>query len=359
MWANPLGKGGTMETYDIAVIGAGPAGAAAACRAAPHARVALIERYPLPREKLCSGVLSPKSMKELDGIIDLARHVQGTSHRTWIGRGDTGREVRHRTELIFVARRTFDEALAREAVRRGATLLEGVRVTAVDAEEGRLALSTGDELRASVVIGADGANGVSRRAAGEALVRGVGMEARVSDPRPVGERPVLLDFSVPRGYSWAFPKADGGVAVGAGTGYSPFPELRQHLDAFASRHGFTLPSSVPGHPLPFGFSRHPARGRLMLAGDAAAVMDPVIAEGIPFALWTGRKAAERALSHLRESSPLHAYAADIAYLRRFLFLQRVIARMDRILEPPLVRAAGLPILRDAIWHHVIDRPLPV
>jgi geranylgeranyl reductase family protein len=345
-----------MADCDVVIIGGGPAGGMAAWTLAPHAKVVLLERRRVPREKLCSGVLSPKSVEQLRGVIDLQPVLLGRSNETWIGREGVGTLLRH-DELLFASRPRLDAALLEAAAERGADVRDGCRVEAVDPAEGTVRLDTGEVVRAQVLIGADGATGVTARFA-EGVRRGVAMEARIPDHR-AGKRPTLLDFAVPRGYAWAFPKADGTVAVGIGTGQAKAPLIRSWLDRFAQRQGFRLPDRIPGHPVTYRLARRLVIHRLLLTGDAAGAMDPLIAEGIPYALWTGRRAALAALDHLGRCAPLDRYEAARSALVQFQRVQRSIEPLGDVLQGPiteLILRSG--IARRRLWHHLIERRLP-
>ena len=346
--------------FDVIVLGAGPAGAMATWHLAGSLRVLLIERERLPREKLCSGVLTPKAALGLERVIDLESVSLGTSSETWIGARGRGVLVRHDPPLRFVSRPAMDHALVKAAVGRGGVeVLEATRAKGVDPLTGRVTTADGRIFEAPVVIGADGANGVTRRVGRAYGPEGFGIEVRLVDPRPAGGRPSIVDFGLPLGYFWAFPKADGTVAVGGATALKRLPDLREHVAAFAkARLELDLPARIPGHRLPFGASRG-VRGRLILAGDAAGLMDPAIAEGIPYALWSGEMAARAAFSHLTTGVPLEAYEGWVrGEWARFLGLQRGLSRIGAPAQTIFSRALIIPPVRRAIWHHFIERVPP-
>jgi flavin-dependent dehydrogenase len=160
-----------MEEVDIAIVGAGPAGCMAACLLAPRYKVLLLERYLLPRDKSCSGVLVRKSVDLLEKHLGaVPEKVLCTPHRT------SGLSVitalRHYDFPdggLNVTRSAFDCWLAREAERRGAILAEGSLVTGIGASGTEVHFLRDGErtlCRARLVVACDGGNGICARLAG-------------------------------------------------------------------------------------------------------------------------------------------------------------------------------------------------
>jgi geranylgeranyl reductase family protein len=335
------------------VVGGGPAGGMAAWRLAPHCRVLVLERARLPREKLCSGVVTAKTVALLAGAIDLDATLIGTSAEVRVTHRGHGAPMALRKPLLFVSRPRMDEALLAAAGRRGAEVAEGERVTGVDPEGATVTLASGRTLRARAVIGADGAGGVCGRAVGKPSQLGVAVEARVPDPRGSGPRPALIEAALPGGYLWAFPKADGTVAVGAGTlDGSLQPRLRERVAAWSRAVLDTaVPARMPGHLLAFRPPRRLQRGRLLLAGDAAGMMDPLLGEGIPYALWSGRLAADHVLAWLGGRAPLQRYARALTPVLRWRRPYELLSlRADAVR-----RIMAIPAATRIGWRWLVDR----
>ncbi len=343
---------------DVIIIGSGPAGGMSACTLAGSMRVLLIERYKLPREKLCSGVVTPKTAVQLAGVIDLQSVLIGESHRFWMGLRGRGKEFEHDPPLLFASRPRMDLALVEAAAARGADVIEGAAVASVDPEAGTVTLRDGRRLAARVVIGADGAAGVARRAVDPApAVRGFAMEVRIPDPRGAGDRPSIADFGVPHGFLWAYPKRDGTLAIGGGTAHRSMPELPDIVRAFArQRFGVSLPDRIPGHLIPFRPARRVKRGKVLLAGDAAGLVDPIIGEGIPYALWSGRLAAESTMRHIYAGESLDQYnerlRREIGGFTRWL---HVFGRLAPVLPLPFLAAMRFDVTNRALWAYLGGR----
>ncbi|HEY3082247.1 MAG TPA: geranylgeranyl reductase family protein [Chloroflexota bacterium] len=298
--------------YDAVVVGAGPGGAFAAYRLAQRgARVLLLERKKIPREKPCGGGLTPKAFRQLDFPIDDL--VLSRPHGVWLrGRGVAAFPLGDpRSEIWMVRRPAFDRRLAEHAVAAGAELHDGESVLTVDPDRGTVQTERG-AYRARAVIAADGSESPIARQLGLRRHRDrrvvVALEAEVPARDVDLQGRALIDFDVPRGYAWVFPKGDL-YNVGLGSFQpSAFKELRPRLTRFLERCGLELlvEPKIVGHRIPIGGVAEPLdRGRVVLVGDAAGVADGLFAEGIAYALRTGAIAAEEV------ARLLHGHRADL------------------------------------------------
>ena len=162
-----------LETCDVAVIGAGPAGATAACLLARQGYdVRLIDRRDFPRPKLCAGLLTWKSIDLLERIFGLS--LDDLKIHGLIVHSCRQYRIYYKMKVIgggrldfpfhFVDRPTYDLHWLRLAERAGAQTIVGTAVTGVDAEAGRLTLADGRAFGARMLIGADGVWSKARRA---------------------------------------------------------------------------------------------------------------------------------------------------------------------------------------------------
>jgi geranylgeranyl reductase family protein len=280
-----------VERFDVAVIGAGPAGSATAIRLAhAGAKTLLIDKASFPRDKPCGGGLTLRAVRELP--VDPAPVVEHEVDRMEFRLGRHGRFERRGRRGPFVLmtqRRRLDYYLAEQAAAAGADFRDGVKVAV-------------EEVDAEVIVGADGANGATVKALGLGgpIVYGVAYEGNAPyDDRYRGLALIELG-SIPGGYGWIFPKGDH-LNVGVGGWESEGPRLRGHLAALCGRAAIDVDSlqSVRGHRLPLrrpGFV--PARGRALLVGDAAGLVDPLTGDGMYEAFVSARLAAEATLDVL-------------------------------------------------------------
>jgi geranylgeranyl reductase family protein len=316
-----------MDAYwqgDVAVVGGGPAGATAARRLAEAGlRVAIVERADLPRYKTCGGGLVGKALRLLPpegrGAIERACDTAELNVL------DAGLHFVTRRDAPIVGmtmRAELDHRLVQRAQRAGADLLSPCAVAGVELHDGHVMLDTlCGQVRAAFVIAADGANSlVARRlrwpdgrVLAPALECEIGVGADVLARFGVTAR---FDFGVvPTGYAWVFPKR-GHLSVGVLSMRRGRVDLNaalaRYLDAVGldrvesiERHGYTIPVTPRQGP--------PARGRVLLVGDAVGLADPVTAEGISNALMSGAIAAESLIdSGLDAARTADAYADKLA-----------------------------------------------
>ena len=295
-----------MEHFDVLVVGAGPAGSAAAIHLVRGgARVLLADKASFPRDKPCGGGLTGRALRHAPCDVEpVVEHVVDR----FVLRARYGRCVtrRGKSPLIrMTQRRRLDLHLAEQAAATGADFRDGVRVEDLDVgDDGVAAIVGGSAVRASFVVGADGANGLVARSAelGDGIVRGVALEANVPwgtlDPAPYRETAWVELGVVPGGYGWVFPKGDH-ANLGVGGWLDEGPRLRAHLDQLAREHGLDprALTDVRGHRLPMRRLGAPAaRGRVLLVGDAAGLVDPLSGDGIYEAFVSARLAADAILA---------------------------------------------------------------
>jgi geranylgeranyl reductase family protein len=286
-----------VEHFDVAVVGAGPAGSVTAYRLSrAGARVLLIDKQRFPRDKPCGGGLTLRAVRELPFSVEpvVEDVVTRVECRFRYGRSF---ERGSRTLCLMTQRRRLDAFLVEHAVEAGVEFRDGARVE-LESEERLRVDGTPVEVRA--LVGADGANGRTARTLdlGGEIVHGVALEGNVLDAdvdkqRYAGRMVIELGV-VPGGYAWVFPKGDH-VNVGVGGWSSVGPRAREHLLTLCERHGID-PARVEqkrGHRLPM---RRPgtrlARGRVLLVGDAGGLIDPVSGDGIYEAFVSARLASE-------------------------------------------------------------------
>jgi geranylgeranyl reductase family protein len=296
--------------WDLVVVGAGPAGAAAALgalRARPGLSVLMLDRAVFPRDKVCGDGIAPHVFDLLDdvGVTGL---VGGRVpvRRLRLRRGDHEVTRQMRRDAWVVPRAVFDSRLVDAACRAGAVLRQHrVREVTQSSSEVRV-----DGLRARVVVGADGAHSVARPAVGLPRPR-MALAIRGYAP-PAGDRraeQVIAFGTGPRpSYAWSFDRGDGLANVGYGellaSNRSPTRAvLMQRLEAL-------LPGSTDAgtawraHHLPLSSWTWPhPDGRVLLAGDAAGLVNPLTGEGIYYAVATGLLAGRGAAAAVRDGIP--------------------------------------------------------
>ena len=289
-----------MDRVDVAVIGAGPAGSSTAYRlAAAGLSVMLIDRARFPRDKPCGGGVTARGLALIPMSIDSV--VEATIDCVSI-RLRYGAEVEHTNPAPYVLmtqRRRLDHLLVQGAQEQGALLREGVRVRQIDRTPGGwIVRGEGFQVVADVVVGADGANGISTRALGlgGAVEYGVALEGNLpyaAATEDYSQRAVIELGTVPGGYGWVFPKGDH-ANFGVGGWDSEGPRLREHLDRLCDAYGISAQQleSVRGWRLPVRTNGTMlATGRALVVGDAAGMVDPLSGDGMYEAFFTALHAS--------------------------------------------------------------------
>ncbi|MFC6087721.1 geranylgeranyl reductase family protein [Saccharothrix lopnurensis] len=327
--------GGT--DWDLVVVGAGPAGstaAIAALRADPSARVLLLDAADFPRDKVCGDGVAPHALDVLAGLgVPVDELAAGTRPVTALRlvspRGArAGRDFARPAAVI--PRVLLDARLVRAARDAGAVLRRH-RVRTLVQQDGVVLVD--GAVRARTVIGADGAESVVRRrcGAGGARAGTIAIALRgytAAEPWPAGEQRLVMATAHWPAYAWVFPVGDGTANVGYGELVRGTPPTRAELTA---RLHDLLPDLPPvplrGHRLPLSPGRpRVAHGRVLLAGDAASLINPLTGEGIYYAVLSGALAGAAATT----PDPAGSYRRSLRHrLGRHLRHTDVLARLTR------------------------------
>jgi geranylgeranyl reductase family protein len=295
-------------TWDAIVVGAGPAGSVTAYRLATEgASVLLLDRARFPRDKPCGGGVTLRALRQLPVAIDpvVEHSVDSMEFRLRYRSG----YVRHSREplILMTQRRRLDAYLAERAAEAGADFRDGQKVSEVTKTADGYAVALGDATESCrLLVGADGANGIVARAVGlgEGPTYGVALEGNLryddATERQYRGRAVVELGTVPGGYGWVFPKGDH-LNIGVGGWESEGPALRDHLQSLCEAHGVSPESltGIRGHRLPLRRPDAPlARGRVLLVGDAAGLVDPLSGDGMYEAFLSARLATGAVLDVL-------------------------------------------------------------
>jgi geranylgeranyl reductase family protein len=346
--------------WDLAIVGAGPAGSTAALAALaerPRARVLLLDRERFPRDKSCGDGIAPNVLDVL-GPLGAGDVIAGWTslQRLELSCGRRTVSGRMARPAWVIPREVFDARLVDRAGAAGAHLVQH-QVREVRVEAGAVVLD--GRFRARVVVAADGAQSAvrsalagPRRGRRAIALRGYAPTA----PSRAGRQVIRYSEGRPQpSYAWAFDRGDGLSNVGYGElvsgGQRPSRQLL--LDQLEK----LLPGTVDhadrwrGHHLPlsgWGWKAEQADGPVLYVGDAAGLVNPVTGEGIYYAVATGALAGRGAMTAVADGEPLTAGRRHRTAVRRLLdrHLQHtwLVARMTR--RPAVVEAGIAAAARD-------------
>ncbi len=314
-----------MILFDVAVVGAGPAGASAALKLGQAGlRVLLLDKAKsFPREKPCGGGITARALTRLPHLRDILAGISVNNiSKMYLESPDgTGMEYVDPAgdPLLYLVRRIeFDAALFHRA-SAVAEIALGATVTTMVTDSQAVHLSTADgrDFHARLVIGADSANSVMARLSGLRTGEVHGQFAvDMMEETPYAQLDtkykdrvtLLLTLQTSYGYGYIFPK-ETHINLGFGSGPEYFVEhvrgrAREHHLAFVEQmkqRGFAAGESRPENyrafPIPIsGPLEKTYADRVLLAGDAAGMVNAFSAEGIYFAMVSGDLAADAAIA---------------------------------------------------------------
>lgn len=306
---------------DVTVIGAGPAGALLAYLLARGGlKVVLVEKAPLPRVKPCGGGLNWKTVALLPFTLDaVAERIVSRVVFTHSLRHPFVR-IAPQPLVTMVTRCAFDHLLVERAAAAGAQVYDTCQVTRLEVQpRGLMVRAVGSAWHSRYIAFADGAKGTLRRQLGFTAVVphdiGLDLEVEAEAPCPWTPDTLYIDWGThAQTYAWAFPKASHwsiGVKGPAPQGHALVHYLRQFMQRWQLplaqgklRYlAHMLPTRTPGTPL--------VRGRALVLGDAAGLLEPFTGEGIYYALRSAYLAADALTAASAHDTAPDAYETAI------------------------------------------------
>jgi geranylgeranyl reductase family protein len=317
---------------DIIIVGGGPAGSTAGyLLSRAGLKVLLLDKSTFPRHKLCGGCITHKTIKLLERVFG---ETAGDLKKKKVIDFESGHyEIFRKDKLLakrdspvpfyFIERYIYDDFLLKKARQAGAEVIEGERCASFDMSNSRVTTSAGRTFEAKVIIGADGFNSIVRRsftgfdqrewnddlaAALEIFVNRSGVNRQIDCPT------LFFDF-IEFGYAWIFPNKDRLIIGICGLNKINRRTITRSFNNFLAAAGFRELENLKsyGYYLPYGnFLFRPARGNVLLTGDAAGLADPLLGEGIYYAQRSAELASQAVCEALKEDRDLKAPGNKIA-----------------------------------------------
>jgi len=344
-------------SFDLAIIGGGPAGSSAAITAARSgASVVLFEARNFPRHKVCGEFVSAEA---LDILAELLAEPRGNYalfdtalviHRTrlWLGTRMVAAAVS--PPALSIARYDLDASLWKAAQKAGVDCHAECEVYAAEGDAPfalRTAMGTIAARALIVAAGRWSQFTLNRRV--PPGPRYLGLKAHFQEPNP---NPSTDLYFFENGYCGVQPVSKDAVnacAMVRSERANSLPQVFGLHPALAARAARWTPLTPAISTAPLIYRpAQPSRGNVAFVGDAAAFIDPFVGDGISIALRSGRLAAQCLDKFLSGESELaHSVAAyQVEYSRQFVPLLALASRVRSLLSwPPLARAAAFELLR--------------
>jgi geranylgeranyl reductase family protein len=331
------------DYYDVIIVGGGPSGSTAGYILAKEGlNVLILDKHKFPREKVCGGLISYKTLKLVCRIFGMSERFFGnnisnyTSKETIVCYEDEILiEDRLRKPFYFVDRKEYDHYLLEKVKEEGVKVFEGVKIQQVNAKKGKVFDNKGNEYRADFIIGADGVNSAVRKCFPDKLFDrtkwnenlAITLKASIPNKKENDEFPTIFHFGLVRwGYSWVFPNEHnvnfGVTGLSSNRGSFEYA-LSKELELFnIDRKGINIST----YSIPYGYYiKYPVHEKVLVVGDAGGYTDPLFGEGLFYAHRTAEMAALSIISHLNSHETVetiypklmkkHVYP-ELNYVRR-------------------------------------------
>jgi geranylgeranyl reductase family protein len=322
------------NSFDAIVVGAGPAGSTAAYLLAKSGlQVLVLDKKDFPRDKLCGGLLTRKTVRLLEDLFqtspDFLTVNQVISNRSTRYGVYLREKACFRGNLeypfYFIDRRVYDSFWLNMACNAGADFRSGDKVISLDPSTNQVITGGGHRYSARVIIGADGAPSrlqrlltaggyiKNRKKPGLASALELVLSNDLAPTLP--DYPVIYFGNIRWGYAWCFPRKNSRILGICGLNEKSGKYLRRGMIQFLETIKISTDhiGGIRSHALPYGnYLTQPGSGNILLIGDACGLADPLLGEGIYYAHKSAQLAASATLQSYRNSqTPLRIYRQQL------------------------------------------------
>ena len=318
--------------YDVIIAGGGPAGATAGYMLGTAGlTVLIIDKSVFPREKLCGGLITHKTVRLLERVF--GESALSLKNKGIIIHESDGYEVRTRSSAIvrgkgaspffFLDRSGYDHYLLEKARMAGADVIVGDGIRYLDVLKSEVTTVSGRRFSAGFIIGADGVNSRIRRSFATdlfgrhdwsgSLAAAFEIFPERNAVKKQLDHPVLYYGFVDWGYGWVFPVGDrlrvGMCALKKKNRKKVITAFRDFLSVMDIKGAHE--EKMRGYVLPYGcFLPSPVFRNVLLVGDAAGFADPLLGEGIFYAQRSAELASQAILGAKQENMGISQRATD-------------------------------------------------
>lgn len=345
-----------MKSFDVIIVGAGPAGSLLGYYLAlQKTSVLIIDKKKMPRYKSCGGGLTKRALDILP--FDVSEVIESYPHTV---------KISLQNHIIFqhtssfplismVMRDRFDYFLIKKAISKGVTVMAETKFKSVVGKAGNLSVETSrGAFKTKILVGADGVHSKAASALELNINKRqmIGLESEIcfEDVKIVNAfmKSACFDFGViPQGYGWIFPKKNH-LSIGV-VSFSPkIIEMKEYLNRYLETKNLkkhVMIKFLQGWLIPLGPPKNAmvSNNKGLLVGDAAGLTDPITGEGIFYALKEADIASRVILDTLFGKGSLNVYNEALEALRNDLTyalkLQRLLYKIPQI-SYKLMKAYG-------------------